>query len=176
VTTPATGARPTVGQALVILLAAVVLAVSGCFGAFGFGVGSGNALQSFALLAVLPVILFAMVGFLIGAARLVRAIAARRSAANIPAAAPLPQAPGFGQTVAIFFAGVAVLSGACMGLTGAGYGASDLGTVLFTLVFVAGVAAAAAGFALMLWPRRAATAPVEATPPTATGPGMEPRA
>lgn len=178
-TTPATSARPTptVGQTLVILAAAVVLAVSGCFGAFGFGVGSGNALQSLAILAVIPVILFAVVGFVIGAARLVRAIAGRRSAATATAAAPVPQAPGFGQTVAIFFAGVAVLSGACMGLTGAGYGASGVSAVVFTLVFVAGVAAAAAGFALMLWPRRAATAPVAATPPpTATGPGMDPHA
>lgn len=169
--------RPSAGQSLVILLAAVVLVVSGCFGAFGIGFVNRNALQAVALLTVALVMLFAIVGFVIGGVRLVRALFARPAA---PAASELvvTQRPGFGQTFVIFTAGVVAFSGACMALADGGNSASGTSKVLFTLVFLTGVAAAAAGFGLLLWPRTriaAAEAPPPA-PPTAPDPPMEPRA
>lgn len=175
--TPSPSTRPSAGQALVILLAAVVLVVSGCFGAFGIGFVNRNALQAVALVTVVPVVLFAIVGFVIGGVRLVRALFARPAATTGPAAV-VTQRPGFGQTFVIFTAGVVVFSGACMGLADGGNSASAMSKVLFTLVFLTGVAAAAAGFALLLWPRTTVTVPpdVPPPPPTTTDPPMEPRA
>lgn len=170
--------RPSAGQSLVILLAAVVLVVSGCFGAFGIGFVNRNALQAVALLTVALVMLFAIVGFVIGGVRLVRALFARPAAADTPPVV-VTHRPGFGQTFVIFTAGVVAFSGACMALADGGNSASGTSKVLFTLVFLTGVAAAAAGFGLLLWPRTTIAAPAEApppAPPTATDPPMEPRA
>lgn len=175
-TTPSPGTRPSAGQALVILLAAVVLAVSGCFGAFGVGFVNRNALQALALFTVVPVILFAIVGFVIGGVRLVRALFARPVAAA-EATLAVTRRPGLGQTFVIFSAGVVVFCGACMGLADGGNSASGTSKVLFTLVFLCGVAAAAAGFALLLWPRTTVTVAADVPPPPSTiEPPMEPRA
>lgn len=173
---PSPSTRPSAGQALVILLAAVVLAVSGCFGAFGVGFVNENALQAVALVSVVPVILFAVVGFVIGGVRLVRALFARPAITAAPAAS-VTRRPGFGQTFVIFTAGVVAFCGACMGLADGGNSASGASKVLFTLVFLAGVAAAAAGFALLLWPRATVTVADDVPPPpSTTEPPMEPRA
>lgn len=172
--TPSPRTRPSAGQALVILLAAVVLVVSGCFGAFGIGFVNRNALQAVALFTVALVMLFAIVGFVIGGVRLVRALFARPAAADTPPVV-VTHRPGFGQTFVIFTAGVVAFSGACMALADGGNSASGTSKVLFTLVFLTGVAAAAAGFGLLLWPRTTIAAPPPA-PPTATEPPMEPRA
>lgn len=172
---PSPSTRPSAGQALVILLAAVVLAVSGCFGAFGVGFVNGNALQALALFTVVPVILFAVVGFVIGGVRLVRALFARPVAAA-DAAPAVTRRPGLGQTFVIFSAGVVVFSGACMGLVDGGSSASGASTAIFTLIFLSGVAAAAVGFALLLWPRTSAPDAADVPPPpSTTEPPMEPR-
>lgn len=178
---PSTTNRPTAGQALVILFAALVLIVTGCFGAFGVGSVNRNALQALAMFAVLPLVLLGLVGIVVGGIRLVRAFLSRTS----PDTPAVPARPPFGQTVAIFTAGVVAFSGACMGLVDGGSSASALSKALFSLVFVGGVVAAAVGFTLMAWPRRTPDSSAGAPPPPAAPdpptspadvPPMEPRA
>jgi hypothetical protein len=152
------GTRPTAGQSLVIMLAAVALTVTACFGALGFGMAStsGSVVQPLGILLALASAIAGLVGFCIGFFRLIGAFTSRADAPPVPITGPQPSAtpagwrPTFGQGFLILIAGLVLFSGACASVADSWQRFSSLEGVLAVVAAIAGTVAAIGGFVSMV--------------------------